>query len=574
MNPKLRRLWPWIAALLSGALLAICYPPFTADGLIWIWQAPLLGALWFSDLGEKRWRRGALLGLVCGLVFFAINLSWITEISHVAGTFFAGLGALVALALYLSLYFALFGAFATTAGRWIIPKPDKDKRDLFELSFGVLKVAFLNGAAWCGLEWLRGILFTGFGWNTLGVALKNHLLLVQFADVIGITGYGFVMMFSGVIAFCTLVRLGLEIRDRKRLRPHVDFAFGVALIIVLFLYGISKVSHVPDEAVDVRARIMQMNIPIEDKWSEDIKMRQKVIFDYRDLTRTFVESSPHDLVLWPETALPGHFNFPWVQDYFNEHVLKGDDFYLITGLEDSTLKGDEIYNTITLMKGSTETYQMHKKVHLVPIGEYLPFRDTFPIFVWIAGGVIENDFTPGTIFQPLIIEKDGHEIDIVPLICFEDSVPRHARKFLRQKPQIMVNVTNDGWFRDSAQPLQHFNNALFRCIEFRRPMIRAANTGVSGFIDERGSVYDRRSTDKFARVLRDEESGSTHIRGSIPANVEVNLNPPMTIYARYGDVFSVGMGVLALLAAAFSFLMARGAKPSITLPPPDNPPPE
>ncbi len=574
MNPKLRRLWPWIAALLSGVLLAICYPPFTADGLIWIWQAPLLGALWFSDLGEKRWRRGALLGLVCGLVFFAINLSWITEISHVAGTFFAGLGALVALALYLSLYFALFGAFATTAGRWIIPKPDKDRKDLFELSFGVLKVAFLNGAAWCGLEWLRGILFTGFGWNTLGVALKNHLLLVQFADVIGITGYGFVMMFSGVIAFCTLVRLGLEIRDRKRLRPHVDFAFGVALIIVLFLYGISKVSHVPDEAVDVRARIMQMNIPIEDKWSEDVKMRQKVIFDYRDLTRTFVESSPHDLVLWPETALPGHFNFPWVQEYFNEHVLKGDDFYLLTGLEDSTLKGDEIYNTITLMKGSTESYQMHKKVHLVPIGEYLPFRDTFPIFVWIAGGVIENDFTPGTIFQPLIIEKDGHEIDIVPLICFEDSVPRHARKFLRQKPQIMVNVTNDGWFRDSAQPLQHFNNALFRCIEFRRPMIRAANTGVSGFIDERGSVYDRRSTDKFARVLRDEESGSTHIRGSIPANVEVNLNPPMTIYARYGDVFSAGMGVLALLATAFSFLVGRRAKPSITSPPPGNPPPE
>jgi apolipoprotein N-acyltransferase len=263
-----------------------------------------------------------------------------------------------------------------------------------------------------------------------------------------------------------------------------------------------------------------------------------------------------------------------VQEYFNEHVLKGDDFYLLTGLEDSTLKGDEIYNTITLMKGSTETYQMHKKVHLVPIGEYLPFRDTFPIFVWIAGGVIENDFTPGTIFEPLIIEKDGHEIDIVPLICFEDSVPRHARNFLRQKPQIMVNVTNDGWFRDSAQPLQHFNNALFRCIEFRRPMIRAANTGVSGFIDERGSVYDRRSTDKFARVLRDEESGSTHIRGSIPANVEVNLNPPMTIYARYGDVFSVGMGVLALLATTFSFLVAKRTKPSITSPPPGNPPPE
>lgn len=559
----LSRHWPWLAAILSGTLLAFCYPPFTADGLIWIWQGPLLAALWFSKREKKRGLYGAWLGLVSGFSFFAISLSWLTEISHVAGTILAGIAALVALSLYLSLYFAAFGAFSATVGRWIITEPDKNKKDLFDLSFGVLKVAFLNGAAWCGLEWLRGVLFTGFGWNTLGVALTDHLLLVQFADVIGITGYGFIMMFCGVIAFCTLVRLGLEIKDRKRLRPHADFAVGVGLIILLFLYGMSKVTYAPEESIDVRARVMQLNIPLEDKWSEDIKLRQKIIFDYRDLTRTFVDTSPHDLILWPETALPGHFNFPWVQEYFNEHVLKGDDFYLLTGLEDSTLQGDEIYNTITLMKGTTETYQMHKKVHLVPIGEYLPFRETFPIFVWIAGGIIENDFTPGTVFEPLVIEKEGHEIDIVPVICFEDSVPRHVRKFLRQKPQIMVNVTNDGWFRDSAQPRQHFNNALFRCIEFRRPMIRAANTGVSGFIDERGSVYDRRSNDKFARILQDEETGSTYIRGSIPANVEVDLNPPMTFYARYGDVFSIGMGVVALLAAALAiFKSSRSQIPN------------
>ncbi|MDF1861997.1 MAG: apolipoprotein N-acyltransferase [Verrucomicrobiales bacterium] len=557
MSRFLKKHWPWFAAILSGLLLGFCYPPFSADGLIWIWQAPLLGAFWFSESKQKRWKRGALLGYISGLTFFLVNIFWLTEVSRVAGTIFAGLGALLALSLYLGIYFAIFGAFAATAGRWVIKEPHRDRKDLFEQSISVLKVAFLNGAAWCGLEWARGIVFTGFGWNGLGVALKDHLLLVQFADVIGITGYGFIMMFSGVIGFCTLVRLALEVQERKRLRPHVDFALGVSLIIFLFLYGVAKISYVPGNSVDVRARIMQLNIPLEDKWSEDIKLRQKIIFDYRDLTRTFVETAPLDLVLWPETALPGHFNFPWVQEYLNDHVLKGEDFYLLTGMEDSTLKGDEIYNTITLMKGNTESYQMHKKVHLVPLGEYIPFRDSFPFFEWIAGGIIENDFTPGSEFEPLTMEKDGHEIGIIPLICFEDTVPRHARKFLRDGPQIMVNVTNDGWFYESAEPTQHFYNAIFRCIEFRRPMIRAANTGVSGFIDERGSVYDRRATDNFQRILRDDESGSTYIRGSIPGNVEVNLNPPMTLYARFGDLFSIGMGLFALLFATLSVAKSR-----------------
>ncbi|MBP6783433.1 MAG: hypothetical protein KA152_06555, partial [Verrucomicrobiales bacterium] len=168
---------------------------------------------------------------------------------------------------------------------------------------------------------------------------------------------------------------------------------------------------------------------------------------------------------------------------------------------------------------------------------------------WIAGGIIENDFTPGVSYEPLMIEKDEHEIGIIPLICFEDTVPRHTRKFIRPGPQIMVNVTNDGWFYDSAQPAQHFDNALFRCIELRRPMIRAANTGVSGFIDERGSLYDRKGSSRLPRILRDEESGSTYIRGSLPATLQVDLNPPVTFYARYGDAFSVGMGAIALAVA-------------------------
>ena len=559
--PHLKNYWPHGCAILSGILLALCFPHYDFANLIWVWQAPLLAALWFSNpsgADTPRWRYGFFLGYLSGVSFFVLNINWITEISKVSGTILSGVAALFCLTVYFAVYFALLGAFAATVGRWVIPEPTgKGKADLFDQSIAVLKVAFLNGAAWCGLEWLRGLVFTGFGWNGLGVALENQLLLVQFADVIGITGYGFIMMFAGVIGFATVVRLVHEVRDRQRLKPHLDFALGVAMIIGLFLYGVSKVNYRPAESVDVRARIMQLNISMEDKWSEEIKLRQKVVFDYRDLTRVFVETAQPDLVLWPETSLPGHFSFKWVQEFLNDDVLKGDDFYLLAGLEDTNLQESEIYNTITLMKGSTETYQMHKKVHLVPLGEYIPFRGKLPFFEWIAGGIIEADFAPGDSHEPLTMVKDGHDIDIIPLICFEDTVPRHARQFIRPGPQIIVNVTNDGWFNDSAEVEQHFNNAIFRCIELRRPMIRCANTGISAFIDSRGSLYEHDSQDTYPRILRDETTGSTRIRGSLPGTVEVDLNPPVTVYARIGDAFSIAMGCLALLVAGLHFLRNR-----------------
>jgi apolipoprotein N-acyltransferase len=353
-------------------------------------------------------------------------------------------------------------------------------------------------------------------------------------------------MFSGTVLFCTFVRVWHEVRSRRRLRPHFDLGIAAAMVAGLFLYGLSAMMRQPEKTIDLRARVMQMNIDLEDKWSEDLAVRQKVIYDYRDLTRTFVEAAPHDLVLWPETALPGVFNFPWVQEYLNDHILKGDEFYLIAGLEDSNLQNTEIYNTITIMKGDTGSHQMHRKNHLMPFGEYIPFRKTFPLFAWIAGGVIVQDFTAGESLEPLSIEKEGRSIGIIPLICIDDTIPFHARAFIRPGPQILVNVTNDGWFFDSVQPQQHFDNAIFRCIELRRPMIRAANTGVSGFIDERGSVYDRTGREKNERILRDGESGSTYIRGSLPATLAVDLDPPITVFARIGDSFSIAMGLIAL----------------------------
>lgn len=551
MNLNKFWIWPWLAALLSGVLLALCYPNWDISSLIWFWALPLLAALWFSEPGTKKegrgrsraWR-GWWLGYLSGLAFFLINLSWLAEVS--------GVGA-VALPAYLAVYFGFWGAFAATVGRWDASHLSSDEAGLskwqriFAPSWAVLRVAFLNGAMWCGMEWLRGVAFTGLPWNGLGVALHNNLYLIQIADIIGATGLSFVMMFCACVALATSFRLVQEF-GKRGLRPHLDFSVAVAMIMGIFLYGLNRINQKPGETKDIRALLVQLNVPIDKVW--DDQALTKNLDEYFNLTTAYVESSDYDLVVWPETSLPGRYFYPWVQAFLNQ-VLETGDFYLLAGLEEEVQPG-ELYNVATLMKGSTRNYQMYRKSHLVPFGEYLPLRGVFPPFEWIAGDLIPADFQAGKSFEPLQLGggEEGEEWQIIPLICFEDTIGSLARKFVRPNvPQLIVNVTNDGWFWESSESAQHLANARFRCIELRRPMIRAANTGVSCFIDEVGSLYDRESKQTFERKIVDDVSGSTFVTGTLPGTIRMQKNPPMTIYARFGEWFSISMGAFALLVA-------------------------
>lgn len=543
-----------------------------------MWSWPLLIALWFTGQQDgsrkQRIKRGFWLGYLCGFVFFAMNTHWIFHTGKVVGMWIAGVGAVVGMGLYLGLYFGLFGIFSATAGRLQLPPvtqwqskgessllDPKFISDLFGHSWTVIRVAFLNGACWCGLEWLRSVAFTGYSWNTLGVALVERLMLVQFADTIGQLGYGFIIMFCGVVGLATVFRFAKEIRHHQAMRPHLDFAAAIAIVIGIFLYGFDKVVERPEETVDLKVRLIQMRTSINDKYSSDQAVLRGIIDDYRESTRLWVDHGDYDLVMWPETAIPAVFSRQDTADYFNNDILKGDDFYLLTGIEENDINGG-IYNTITLMKGHTDSHQMYTKMHLVPFGEYVPGRDwPIPIFDWIFGKVIGYDFTPGTSYDNLYIEKAGQKIGLMPLICFEDTVARHARKFvLEGQPQFLANVTNDAWFYDSAARDQHFANARFRCIELRRPMVRAANTGVSGFVDETGNIYDRDSpeTEPRRRIIEDLVTGDTYIEGSTVETLKVDLSPPTSVYSRIGDAFSITMAAIALAVwLGWFFLISR-----------------
>ena len=153
---------------------------------------------------------------------------------------------------------------------------------------------------------------------------------------------------------------------------------------------------------------------------------------------------------------------------------------------------------------------------------------------------------PGT--EPLPLSKP-ESFSLIPTICFEDTIGRLARKFVRAEPQLIVNCTNDGWFGESACALQHMANAKFRCIELRRPMARAANTGVTCIIDETGSLDDRRQPGYDPRLISDgEPKPSTFVEGFMSARIALDRNPPTTFYARHGDLFSILCAAGALLA--------------------------
>ncbi len=538
------RLLVWLLAIASGVALALCFPRFDIETLVWVWAAPLMVALWWTPVRreKRRFWRGLGLGYLAGVVFFAINLFWITEVTLVGAAIFP---------LYLGLYFAVWGGIAATVGRprderlARLPSPgDGDGQgetaataSLMGASRHALRCALVNAAAWVCLEWLRGWLLTGFGWNGLGVALHRDLNLIQIADVVGVTGLSFLPIFVGCVLVTTVRRFQLEIRH-QRLQPHLDFGLAVTLVASVFLYGLNRTLAPEAEGADLRCVIVQLAVPQDEKWDPEHAVR--ILEEFENYTVMGVEATDPDLVIWPESSLPTSlFEDPYNEVYLNRLLEKGD-FTLMLGANDFDVPNGEFYNAAVLVKGALHSphLQIYHKNHLVPFGEFVPFRKQLPFLdAWLSR-LIPGDFSRGTSTEPF--DLPGRPIKISPLICFEDTVGRLARRCVRPAPQLLVNMSNDGWFGRSPAAEQHLANACFRCVELRRPMARACNTGVSCLIDVTGRITD---------VLSDSEEG-VFVKGALMNRVRVPEAPEMTFYARFGDVFSGMMAVVLVLALA------------------------
>lgn len=511
------RVLPWALAVVSGVLLALCYQPWGIGDLCWVALAPLAWAIWFTKhTGKRPWLHYAMLGYVCGLVFFAMSASWLTTLTW---------PGFVLLVLYFGVYFS-----AWTLVCWLVTR--RSERSDWLSSLHNLRVCLLSAAAWVALEWLRGVIFPAFGWNGLGVALYKNIPLIQVADITGVGGISFLVAAANLMLTATVKRLALEIGGKRR-RPHLDLSLTIALIASAWAYGVHQFVNQPPESEELTFAAVQANIPQNVRNNPTFSL--EVLDTYRRQTLTAIAMAP-DLILWPESSTPA----PLLGDQMTWDLVRGlaeqhaGDFLL--GTVHWASEGD--FNSIALLTSRGTEAQLYHKIHLVPFGEYVPLREEFPILAAIVGDLVPDDFDAGR--SHAVLEMVSRPFKLAPLVCFEDTLGDLARRFAKRGAQAFVVVTNDGWFLKSAGSMQHLQNAVFRCAETKLPMIRAANTGVSCAIDHLGNVRE---------ILRDE-NGSTFTQGVLFSRINVPLNPSPTFYTRYGEIFSIsclGITILALL---------------------------
>ena len=553
---QITKLWPWLAAVLSGILYALCFAPFNLTWFCWIALTPLIAAIWFSGAESRhRWLRGLLLGYIAGLTFFWIVFFWLTTVT-VLGWF--------VLQFYMAIYVAIWAWFCDlmrprapnkrqphAASKWdqmlvqARTAAPPAVQSPWTKSTSNLRLAFILAAAWTTLEWLRGWVFSGFGWNGLGVALHDNWPLIQITELTGVAGLSFVVAFANVIVITTAYRLVVEARTRV-MRPHFDFTVTMAAIVGVLIFGL-RATQVSPSTRPLRVAAVQSNVPQDQKFDPEFTRR---IFDqFRRLSEIALRSNPPpDLLVWPESSMPGPVLADEQSHKFVMDLAASSETDLLLGTID--VDKQNVYNAAILISDGGDRIQIYRKVHLVPFGEYVPGRHRVPLLARIVGDQVPGDFKEGSEYTVFTL-TDGNT-HVAPLICFEDTIGELTRQFVLPSDtspgaNVLVDMTNDGWFQRSAGSHQHLANAIFRAVETRRPMIRAANTGVTCFINQFGRII---------QILRDD-TGSTFTEGVLSGEVKVPTEQELTFYARHGELFAKVCAGITLVSVLLLFGVRR-----------------
>jgi len=519
-HPVLQSPWLAIAAsMLSGVLLALSFPGWSNATLIYAALVPLMFAVQSSSL-----KKATCLGLLSGFVFFLLSLWWLTALRDkvdgvwMAGCVFLGFGVL---ALYCGAYFIPFAlAVACGTRRWVGEKLWQNIRFMFAVTM-----------VWVGSEYLRGVLFTGFPWNPLGVSQYANPTIIQVAEWGGVSVISAYIVWMNAGLFVTFRQYTHGSRSRKY-RPHYELMIGILPVALSVAHGMNVLFNKPDFYEPVHVALVQPNIPLHVSW-DDAK-DQETIEILAELTSAATRLEGIDLVIWPETALPDFLqSSPACRALIRDALAGGVP--LLAGMMDYQVSENKVtyHNSSVLFEPDGEVAGTYYKQHLVPFGEYVPFPGLMSVFT-----PIEADFGGGT--ESTVFPLRGRP-SFSALICFEDTIAPLAVKATRAGARWLVNQTNDGWFDPSSESEQHLAHAVFRCIENRIPMARCCNTGVTGIIDAYGLV-DR----KLEPMTKGFTTGTLYPR---PIGME------QTFYTRFGNLFakaSLGAGALILFVLCYN----------------------
>ena len=518
----------WLLASVSGVLQIVAFPLPSLYMMCWIALAPLLVAvlhareadtLQLSDsLGIKRVPanvgQGFVLGYLSGIIWYAGTCYWVYDTMHQYGGLSApaALGVLLLFCLYLALY---HGAFAALLALVADPGSPLSRRALLSASF-----------LWVAVELARTRI-TGFPWDLLGTVQVDNIPLARIARFTGVYGLSFeIMLVNTAFATAFLVR-----RDKRKTLLIAGLCAAVALQAGRWIAP-------PPPPSDHLAYLVQQNIPVLDSsgWTKDYfegTLRDLLWISEKP---TSEGAQKPDLIVWPESPAPFYTSDPLFRDTVS-NLARPMHTWVLTGslgVRNATQvpeEGTAVYNSAALVGPDGEWIARYDKVHLVPFGEYLPFQKVFSF----AGGLTKEvgDFSRGTSRAPL--SADGQKLGV--FICYESVFPDEVRQFVKNGAQVLVNISNDGWYGDSGAYAQHLMQSRVRAVENDRWLLLDTNTGVTASIDPYGRIA---------------KSLPRKIRATLP--VPYALTNVTTFYTRHGDWFAHLCAIISLGALLTRFL--------------------
>ncbi len=507
--------------------MALSFPRTELSALAFFALLPLLHAL-----NRPQKRLSALgCGLITGFVFSMGTLYWVTytmeNYGHVPKIL--SLFILVLFSLYIASYTGLFAYGVSWMHREGIP--------------------LLLGAPslWVALEYARGYLLTGFPWALFGYTQYKNLLVIQVADITGVYGVSFLLVMINTV-FAEVLR---SLKDSFSVRGFFSPLLVLMIIVGLTVsYGAYRLHgiHTAEQQSSIRVGVVQGNIEQDQKW--DPASRDKILAVYMRLTRRASREKP-DLIIWPEASAP--FFFMTEKEYQSQFLEFIDDLGIdvLFGSPDYTaMNGDSrFYNSAFLVSPGARLKGRYDKIHLVPFGEYVPFRKALFFIKPITDQI--GDITPG---KKISLMQTGKGLCGTP-ICFEVIFPDLVRRFVLEGADFIATLTNDDWFGRSSAPYQHFSMAVFRAVENRVPVVRSANSGISGVIAQDGRIV--KQTDIFVEDAFTEDL--------------TLLKMDRTFYTHFGDLFAyfcIAATVLSLCVPLVT--RSRGGKTPRAIRPQDS----
>ncbi|MGD9345609.1 MAG: apolipoprotein N-acyltransferase [Candidatus Aminicenantes bacterium] len=447
----------WV--VLSGATTALAFPKFNLAFFSWISLIPL-----FFVLSKKTPGKGFLTGWIAGTFFYAVLLYWIPAVpAH-----YGGLSIPTSILIYVG--FVCFLGLTWAAFSLCFTK--------IHNSFPVLSF-FLVPFLWVSFEHIITHILTGFPWGLLGYGQYKNLYFIQMASITGITGLSFVL-----VLFQSFFVLSMKLGKKA------PFFAALALVILIHVSGFVNIRDIQPGKDSFSAAVIQGNVSSDIQWGNLTFEEVESLFNQHLRLSREASLKNNDLIIWPEFSVPLCFGCPYgiYQEFKNRlyQFVQESSCTLLLGTNEKAEKegGTEYYNTSLLLKPDLSQSQYHK-IHLVPFGEYTPYKKIFGFISRVTHAI--GDITPGDKF--VLHDYKGNKFGTP--ICYEIIFPDLVRKFTKNGAHFLVTITNDGWYGKSSAPYQHFSMAVLRAVENRRFLLRAATTGISGIVDPYGRILSR-----------------------------------------------------------------------------------